>query len=230
VTLFATAGQALPAAVARTAEPAALRQAAALAAQRAEADLARVLERREQAATLLEQVAEHEQRATVARALGRHLQANNFTRWLLEEATAALVAGASVILRELSGGQYDLVSDGGDFAVVDHADAGLRRSVRTLSGGETFQASLALALALSEQLAGLSATAASLESIMLDEGFGTLDPETLDVVATTLENLASRGDRMVGVVTHVVALAERIPVRFQVRRDAAGTARIERSG
>jgi len=100
--------------------------------------------------------------------------------------------------------------------------------VRTLSGGETFQASLALALALSEQLAGMSAGAASLESIVLDEGFGTLDVATLDTVAATLENLAARGDRMVGVVTHVRALAERIPVRFEVSRDAR-TARVERT-
>ncbi|RQX29718.1 hypothetical protein DLJ57_21695 [Micromonospora chalcea] len=89
--------------------------------------------------------------------------------------------------------------------------------------------SLALALALSEQLAGMSTTAASLESIVLDEGFGTLDAATLDTVAATLENLAARGDRMVGVVTHVPALAERIPVRFEVRKDAR-TARVERTG
>ena len=118
-------------------------------------------------------------------------------RWTL------LVDGASRILRELTGGQYDLVHDKGEFFVVDHHDAGLRRAVRTLSGGETFQASLALALALSEQLAGMSTGAASLESIVLDEGFGTLDAATLDTVAATLENLAARGDRMVGVVTHV---------------------------
>jgi exonuclease SbcC len=116
----------------------------------------------------------------------------------------------------------------GEFFVVDHHDAGLRRAVRTLSGGETFQASLALALALSEQLAGMSAGTASLESIVLDEGFGTLDAATLDTVAATLENLAARGDRMVGVVTHVRALAERIPVRFEVSRDAR-TARVERT-
>ena len=127
-----------------------------------------------------------------------HLRANNFERWLLAEALDLLVDGASAILRELSGGQYDLVHDKGEFYVIDHHDAGLRRGVRTLSGGETFQASLALALALSEQLAGLSTTSASLESIVLDEGFGTLDAATLDTVAATLENLAARGDRMVG--------------------------------
>ncbi|RZU74225.1 exonuclease SbcC [Micromonospora kangleipakensis] len=204
-------------------------RAAAVAVERAEAELRRLVERREQAAELREQRAGHEREARVARALAGHLRANNFERWLLAEALDLLVDGASRILRELSGGQYDLVHDKGEFFVVDHHDAGLRRGVRTLSGGETFQASLALALALSEQLAGMSTTAASLESIVLDEGFGTLDAATLDTVAATLESLAARGDRMVGVVTHVPALAERIPVRYEVRKDAR-TARIERTG
>ena len=213
-----------------TADPAAYRQAAALAVERATAAQHRILERRDQAARLSEQVAEHEREAQVAKSLAQHLRANQFERWLLAEALDALVAGASGILRELSAGQYDLAHDKGEFFVIDHADAGLRRGVRTLSGGETFQASLALALALSEQLAGLSTAAASLESIMLDEGFGTLDATTLDTVAATLENLAARGDRMVGVVTHVTALAERIPVRFDVSKDARGVAQIVRTG
>ncbi|MFV2104121.1 AAA family ATPase [Micromonospora sp. LOL_024] len=204
-------------------------RAVTVAVERAEADRRRLVERREQAAELREQRVEHERRAQVARALAGHLRANNFERWLLAEALDLLVDGASGILRELSAGQYDLVHDKGEFFVVDHHDAGLRRGVRTLSGGETFQASLALALALSEQLAGMSTTSASLESIVLDEGFGTLDAATLDTVAATLENLAARGDRMVGVVTHVPALAERIPVRFEVRKDAR-SARIERTG
>jgi DNA repair protein SbcC/Rad50 len=203
--------------------------AATVAVERAEADRRRLAERREQAGTLREQRAGHEREAQVARALAGHLRANNFERWLLAEALDLLVDGASGILRELSSGQYELVHDKGEFFVVDHHDAGLRRGVRTLSGGETFQASLALALALSEQLAGMSTTAASLESIVLDEGFGTLDAATLDTVAATLENLAARGDRMVGVVTHVAALAERIPVRFEVRKDAR-SARVERTG
>jgi exonuclease SbcC len=166
----------------------------------------------------------------VAKTLALHLRSDRFERWLLAEALDALVGGASQILRELSDGQYDLDHDRGEFFVIDHADAGLRRGVRTLSGGETFQASLALALALSDQLAGLSIAAANLESILLDEGFGSLDASTLDTVAATLENLAARGDRMVGVVTHVPALAERIPVRYDVTKDARGVARVERAG
>ncbi len=110
---------------------------------------------------------------------------------------------ASQTLAALSSGQFDLTHDKGDLFVIDHTDADATRSVRTLSGGETFQASLALALALSSQISALAAAgAARLDSIFLDEGFGTLDAETLEVVATTLEALA-QGDRMVGVVTHV---------------------------
>ncbi|GAA0799999.1 AAA family ATPase [Spirilliplanes yamanashiensis] len=204
-------------------------RAAAVAAERADALHRRLVERREQAAELRATRAAHDRDGQVAKSLAGHLRANNFERWLLEEALDLLVDGASRILRELSSGQYDLVHDKGEFFVVDHHDAGLRRGVRTLSGGETFQASLALALALSEQLAGMSTTAASLESIVLDEGFGTLDAATLDTVAATLENLAARGDRMVGVVTHVPALADRVPVRYVVSKDAR-SARVERTG
>jgi len=204
-------------------------RAVAVALTKAQAGQERLAERRAETQRLRDQRDEHERDAQIARALAGHLRANNFERWLLAEALDLLVEGASQTLRELSGGQYDLVHDKGEFFVVDHHDAGLRRGVRTLSGGETFQASLALALALSEQLTGLSAGAASLESIVLDEGFGTLDAATLDTVAATLENLAARGDRMVGVVTHVPALAERIPVRFEVHKDAR-TAYVERAG
>jgi exonuclease SbcC len=183
---------------------------------------------REQAASIRKQRATVEGERQIASALAQHLRANNFEAWLLQEALEALVSGASTILRELTNGQYDLIHDDREFFVVDHYDAGLRRAVRTLSGGETFQASLALALALADQLGGLSSSA-SLESIMLDEGFGTLDASTLDIVAATLENLAATGDRMVGVVTHVPSLAERIPVRFEITKDAR-SARVARVG
>ncbi|MFG1604130.1 AAA family ATPase [Actinoplanes sp. NPDC049265] len=222
--LFTSAGVSSP-----PGDDSVLIRAAAVAAERAAATWQRLVDRRTQAQDLTSQRAGLALQVRVAKSLAGHLRANNFERWLLEEALDLLVDGASGILRELTGGQYDLVHEKGEFWVVDHFDADLRRGVRTLSGGETFQASLALALALSEQLAGMSATAASLESIVLDEGFGTLDAATLDVVAATLENLAARGDRMVGVVTHVHSLAERVPVRFEVHKDAR-TAYVERVG
>ena len=93
---------------------------------------------------------------------------------------------------------------------------------RTLSGGETFLASLALALALADQLGSLAAARRRpIESIFLDEGFGTLDPDTLDIVAGTIEELGA-GGRMVGIITHVRELADRMPVRFEVTKGPAG--------
>ena len=156
----------------------------------------------------------------VAEELGRHLRADRFEKWILDEALQRLVAGATEILTELSGGAYSLCLDegGANFAVVDHANADAVRMAKTLSGGETFLASLALALALADQVADLAAGgSARLESIFCDEGFGSLDLDTLDVVASALEELGASG-RMVGVVSHVRELAERLPVRFEVRK------------
>ena len=165
----------------------------------------------------------------VGRTLQQLMSAKRFPQWLADAALDTLVTDASASLLQLSGGQFELTHDRGEFFVIDHADADSRRSVKTLSGGETFQASLALALALSEQLATLAAGGrTTLDSIFLDEGFGTLDPDALEIVAGTLENLA-QGNRMVGVVTHVAALADRVPVRFEVSRDSR-TSTIERVG
>ncbi|MGA4991688.1 AAA family ATPase [Nonomuraea bangladeshensis] len=203
----------------RDASPDQLGAAVAGALARAESDLDRLREERKRAADLEQRVAMKEHEAKVAHELALRLRANAFERWLCAEALAVLVATASETLRELSDGQYELAlaDRTGDIEVIDHAEAGLRRSARTLSGGETFQAALALALALS------GSVAKSLDSIFLDEGFGTLDPATLDTVATTLERLAAGQDRMIGLVTHVPALAERVPVRFEVSRDGKGS-------
>jgi exonuclease SbcC len=199
------------------------------ALETARAATRRVAERRAQAADLAGKQRAAQEQQQVAHLLGNLLQARQFPQWLVSEALDDLVAAASQTLAALSSGQFDLTHDKGDLFVIDHTDADARRSVRTLSGGETFQASLALALALSSQISALAAAgAARLDSIFLDEGFGTLDAETLEVVATTLEALA-QGDRMVGVVTHVPELAERVPVRFRVTRDAR-TSAITREG
>ncbi|MBT0770747.1 SMC family ATPase [Kineosporia sp. J2-2] len=194
----------------------------------ARAALERIRERRQRAAQVLADREQQEREAQVARMLGDLLRSDRFPRWLATAALESLVTEASDTLLRLSNGQFDLDHDDkGELVVVDHTDADARRSVKTLSGGETFQASLAMALALSSQMSQLSsAGGARLDSIFLDEGFGTLDPDTLETVAGTLENLA-RGERMVGVITHVPALADRVPVRFNVRRDAR-TSRVER--
>ena len=149
--------------------------------------------------------------ASVASELGRLLSASGFERWLMSEVMYTLAEHATDRLLELSGGAYSLVTDGTDFSIRDHRNADEIRSARTLSGGETFLASLALALALSENVAQLATEGApQIESMFLDEGFGTLDQDTLDIVASAIEELGAQG-RMIGVVTHVRELADRIP-------------------
>ena len=100
------------------------------------------------------------------------------------------------------------------------------RSVKTLSGGETFLASLALALALAERLADLGTGThgrETLESLFIDEGFGALDTdETLDQVIQALEALQT-DHRVVGVVTHLVQLAERMPAHIRVKKAPEGS-------
>jgi len=190
--------------------------------ERAANQLRAVQDNRAKAAELDELVSKHSEDEQVASELGRLLRATSFERWLCGEALDSLVAEASQTLLELSSGQYQLDRDErNELVVIDYQDAGVTRPVHTLSGGETFQASLALALALSRQVIGLSAGMRDLNSMFLDEGFGTLDEDTLETVATTLERLATDSERMVGIITHVPALAERVPVRFIVSR--AGT-------
>jgi len=196
-------------------------------AEQARSERQRIAERRRAAADQRTQIEAATQRQRVADSLRLLMRSNNFPQWLASTALDSLVVGASETLRRLSNDQFDLTHEKGEFFVIDHNDADSTRSVRTLSGGETFQASLALALALSDHLAGMAGSV-KLESIFLDEGFGTLDPDSLETVASTLENLA-QGDRTVGVITHVPALAERAPVRFQVRRDSR-TSSVTREG
>lgn len=205
-------------------EPTTLLEAVVDAGTSARHELERLERDLEQGEQLAKEVERLDGEAEVAEELGRLLSARGFEAWLVEEALARLVHGASSTLHELSRGDYSLSFDEQrEFTVVDHRNADELRTARTLSGGETFQASLALALALADQLRELAAEhAAPIEAIFLDEGFGTLDAESLDTVAATIETLGARG-RMVGIVTHVRELAERVPVRFEVRRVGASS-------
>ncbi len=158
--------------------------------------------------------------AQVAMALKQELHANRFEKWVLDQVLRDLCTAATALLQRLSQHAYSLtLDDRAGFVVVDHRSADESRPARTLSGGETFLVSLALALALAEQVAqaGPQLGGAHLESLFLDEGFGTLDLATLDVVAAAIEDLGAAG-RMVGLVSHVPELAERVPVRFVVQR------------
>ena len=205
-----------------------MREAAVAALSDAEHVMKEITDGIAEAKRLITETSKLSESMSIAELLGSLLRSTGFQRWLVGEALDLLVEGASDTLLRLSGRQYSLARDDhNEFVVVDHRNADERRSAKTLSGGETFQASLALALALADQLSVLSAEGgAKLESIFLDEGFGTLDPETLATVADTIESLGS-DERMVGVVTHVRELADRIPVRYEVAKSAR-TSTVER--
>lgn len=150
--------------------------------------------------------------------LANSLKANEFQQFMLAEVEANLLTGAGQLLHQISDGRYRLVLDGSDYAVQDLWNSGEVRGVKTLSGGETFLASLSLAIALSDYLAGHH----RLGALFLDEGFGTLDPQALEAVAGALENLRTQG-RMVGVITHVESLSEHLPSRLLVSKSIAGS-------
>jgi exonuclease SbcC len=163
-------------------------------------------------------------RADLFHELGVALKADQFIRFIVEEALIRLAAYGTEHLRRLSLDRYAFATETDDFAVIDHWNADESRSVNTLSGGESFVASLSLALALSDALAELSTdhTTSRLDSLFLDEGFSTLDPETLDVSVQAVEALAG-GDRLVGIISHVPELAERFPCRIEVKKAIGGS-------
>lgn len=157
--------------------------------------------------------------------VANELKTDRFIGFLLDESIEDLALRSSQELKRISAGQYSLTSSKNNFTVVDHANADEHRSVVTLSGGETFLASLALALALAQGIADIAGHSAGtrLDAMFIDEGFGTLDPESLDQAVEALERLGV-GDRMVGIITHIPILAERIPDGLCVERKAGGAA------
>jgi DNA repair protein SbcC/Rad50 len=209
--------EAIATAVARAERDAITEQATRAAeVERIERDLAAVADLRARVGSLRD-------RARTFRALAQELQADRLIAFLQAEALRMLAASGSHRLGGLSSGRYELAYEGDEFLVVDRWNGDETRSVRTLSGGETFLASLALALALADQVSSLAVTEhASLDSLFLDEGFGTLDPETLDTVIDAIEQLGGDG-RMVGVITHVRDLADRLPARLEVQKSPRGS-------
>ena len=162
-------------------------------------------------------------RAHVFGLLALELRADRIVAFLQAEALRVMAASASAHLGQLSDDRYALVCREDDqFFVLDKWNGDEERSVRTLSGGETFLASLSLALGLSEQVRSLAVTErARLDSLFLDEGFGSLDPEALKVVIEAIHQLGGDG-RLVGVITHVRDLTDQF-VRIEVEKSPGGS-------
>ena len=151
------------------------------------------------------------------------LQANRFPRHLLARFHERLASGASTRLQNLSRGAFGFAGTEPDpLAVVDHRHGRRTRGAATLSGGERFLASLALALALADIASGSSGR---LDCLFLDEGFSSLDSESLEVAIEGVERMADDG-RLVVVITHLPGIAERLGAEIRIRKDPSGTSHV----
>ena len=142
-----------------------------------------------------------------------------------------ILARANIRLQKMSGGQYDLKrrekadnkqsQSGLELDIIDHINT-TERSVNTLSGGEAFLASLALALGLSDEVQ--MSTGIHLDTLFVDEGFGSLDSESLSKAYSTLAGL-TEGNRLVGIISHVAELKEKIDKQIVVKKEKTGESR-----
>ena len=137
---------------------------------------------------------------------------------------------ANVRMEIMSGGQYTLIrkkeaennrsQSGLDLDVIDHYNGSVR-PVKTLSGGEAFKASLCLALGMADEITS-SAGGVSLDTMFVDEGFGSLDEESLSQALQVLSSLSNQGKRLVGIISHVDELKQRIPKQIRVTKSKTG--------
>ncbi len=162
-------------------------------------------------------------RARVHQQVANDLRANMFPRFLLNRFQERLATGASIRLQELTNDAYRFAGTGADaLAVVDMRRGERQRKASTLSGGERFLASLALALGLADIAAE---SGGRLDCLFLDEGFSTLDADSLEQALAGIERLAGDG-RLVAVITHLPGVADRLGAAIHVEKDVAGVSRI----
>ena len=214
---------------------AAARQTASLQARAAESHehLSRAVDGVEQAAAAYEEAAGSSadliRVANLAR--GENEAGTPLATWVLQARFEEVLVFANERLSQMSSGRYELIRvaeetgqrrrrKGLGLAVVDHLGDERARDPRTLSGGETFYVSLSLALALADVVSAESG-GVSLETLFIDEGFGTLDADTLQAVMAEIDHLRA-GGRTVGIVSHVAELRDQIAERIAVQRVASG--------
>ena len=156
--------------------------------------------------------------------LETYIQMNYLDRILVHANTRLMQMTAGQYELERTGAENQRSQSGLDLGVIDHYN-GTRRSVKTLSGGESFKASLALALGLSDEVQS-AAGGIRLDTLFLDEGFGSLDEESLEQALRVLAGLTD-GDRLVGIISHVAALKERIDRQVVVHKARTGGSTVE---
>lgn len=168
-----------------------------------------------------------EKRAQNIQVLSNMFKANGFVNYVSAIYLKNLCARANSRFHRLTKNQLSLeLSDSNEFEIRDYLNDGKMRSVKTLSGGQSFQVSLSLALALAESVQSLSKSERNF--FFIDEGFGTQDAESVDIVFETLQNL-HKENRIVGIISHVEELQERIPVSLTVVKDPEKGSLIQKS-
>ena len=178
---------------------------------------------------LRERAEEARQLADLAAGLGANQYRMTLSSFVLAARLEEVAKAASERLRTMTAGRFTLVHTdtrrGGGKAglglLACDAWTGVDRDTSTLSGGETFLASLALALGLADVVTA-EAAGTPMEALFVDEGFGTLDEDTLDEVMNVLDGLRA-GGRIVGIVSHVAELRQRIPAQVHVRKGHHGS-------
>lgn len=173
---------------------------------------------------LAAQEREHRRWAALNNLIGSH-DGKNFRIFAQNLNLQKLIQLANRYLRQFLNGRYQLEKRPGDNLELDIKDslqANNQRSLHTLSGGETFLASLALALGLSDLASGQT----KIESLFIDEGFGSLDNETLHIALNALRTLESQG-KTIGIISHVEQLKNAIPTQIRVIKKGSGSSRIE---
>lgn len=167
---------------------------------------------------LVEEFESINNRASNLKILENLFKGNGFVNYVSSIHLRQMCEMANVRFHRLTKNQLSLsINDSNEFEIVDYLNDGYRRSVKTLSGGQSFQAALCLALALAESIQSLNK--ADRNFFFIDEGFGTQDADSIDTVFDTLQYLHQE-NRVVGVISHVEELKERIPRSITVVKDA----------
>ncbi|UUV22447.1 SbcC/MukB-like Walker B domain-containing protein [Paenimyroides aestuarii] len=167
---------------------------------------------------LLSALDQLKKRAENLKTMTNLFKAAGFVQYVSSIYLKQLCENANVRFRIMTRNQLSLqVNESNDFEVIDYLNEGRTRSVKTLSGGQMFQVSLSLALALAESVQTNSV--ASKNFFFIDEGFGTQDAESVNIVFETLNNL-HKEHRIVGIISHVEELKERIPIALQITKSA----------
>ena len=150
-------------------------------------------------------------------------EGKSFSKFAQELTMKKIVYLANIRLEKLSDRYAIYVEKIEDIMVIDRYQGDALRDIKTLSGGETFLLSLALALSLSD----LASNEIQIESMFIDEGFGTLDEESLDQALTTLESLQYESQKTIGIISHVESMKERITTQIRVKKGSNGLSTIE---